>query len=74
MSLVKIYIKSILAAFVALFVFGLIAPALISSRDTALCIIGFLLLALIPAYIFLVGKHLYKSTVSIFKKVTNSEI
>lgn len=74
LPLVRIYLKVVAAALVAFIVFGLITPELISSRDSILCGIGLLLVALSPVYMFLVGKHLYKSIVSLFKKVTDSEI
>ncbi|AIX52322.1 hypothetical protein PSNIH1_18915 (plasmid) [Pantoea sp. PSNIH1] len=56
--MISFYLRFICLIFVGFMAYGHAAPWLISSKDTVLCIAGFIVLATMPIYAWLILKWL----------------
>lgn len=59
--MIKAYVQFLAALFLLILIFGFVGPYMISSKTTALIIIGILLIAIAPVLIFFFFKSAYKN-------------
>jgi len=67
------YLKLLCLLFIGFMAYGHLAPWLISSKDTILCIAGFFLLATMPVYAWLILKWVRKVISVLLKKALKRE-